>query len=100
MVDLNIPMKRVSESDSNLDQAYDASDPYDQVALIFGIFVCERCSSFYSGDPASQRSLPYHIVGQGARKAGWLAEPLRTDYRGLCPSCQMSGSQIERTAGT
>jgi hypothetical protein len=87
-------MERASESDSHLDQDYDAADPYDQVALIFGMFTCETCPAFYSGDPSSKRSLPYHVVGQGAREAGWLAEAFGNDWRVLCSTCRISGAQI------
>jgi len=71
-----------------LDQGFDLSDRYDQVAIIYGIFICESCTDYYNGDPPEGKSLPYHVVGQGARESGWMVEPLGADWRVLCPTCR------------
>jgi hypothetical protein len=77
----------------HLDRDYDASDPYDQVAVIYRVFMCEICNAFYDGNPPIKQSLPYHVVGQGARIAGWLVESLGFDWRVLCPACRTRGPQ-------
>src|SRR6516162_11175850 len=66
---------------------YDASDPLDQVAVIYTVFMCQSCSAIYNPHTNENELLPYHVVGQGARGAGWLAEPFMNNWRVLCPSC-------------
>jgi len=65
---------------------YDASDPFDQVA-IYTVFMCQSCLAIYNPHTNENDLLPYHVVGQGARGAGWLAEPFMGNWRVLCPSC-------------
>jgi hypothetical protein len=73
---------------SALDDNYDPSDPYDQAALVYGIFVCEECGTSEGFTEAST----YHTVGQNARQRGWLVEPRRAlpggDWIIKCPRCR------------
>ena len=69
-----------------LDDGFDWADPYDQVALIYGIFACECCPDFIGSD--AQNVQPYHVTGQTARKAGWFVEANGNDWRILCPQCK------------
>jgi hypothetical protein len=80
-----------------LDDGYDAGDPYDQVALIYGIFMCESCPASFASiniDPSTRKSLPYHVVGSGARDAGWSVRVLGDNWQVLCPSCKIPSTNI------
>jgi len=76
-----------------LDDNYHASDPYDQVALIYGIFMCERCQAAFDStslDPPTRGTLPYHVVGRAAHDAEWTvrADRVLGDHlQVLCPRC-------------
>jgi hypothetical protein len=50
------------ETDRN--REFDASDPYDEVAVIYTAFMCQGCPAIYDGNPSENRLLPYHVVGQ------------------------------------
>jgi hypothetical protein len=79
-----------------LDEGFDADNPYHSVALIYAGFLCERCGDYCSGTPDStgeERPVPYRVMAETAQSCGWRVggrDPARYDYLVLCPRC--SGS--------
>ncbi|VTR99427.1 unnamed protein product [Tuwongella immobilis] len=72
-------------------------DPYYCVALVFTLFMCDRCREYLLGDAQSGESYGpgddwYHRFGEFARRAGWHAETVSvpndsTKWLVLCPTC-------------
>lgn len=74
-----------------LDDGFDADNPYHSVALIYCGFMCERCGEFCSGDDEeSCEQTPYRLMAEAVQRAGWLVrdrDAARYDYEVLCPAC-------------
>jgi hypothetical protein len=71
-----------------LDDGFDADNPYHSVALIYAGFLCERCGEYSSGGAGEQT--PYRVAAEEVRRAGWLVkdrDPARYDYSVRCPAC-------------
>lgn len=73
----------------DLDDGFDADNPYHSVAMIYAGFLCERCGEYSSGGAASAGGqTPYRIMAEVVQCAGWLVEdrdPACYDYSVLCP---------------
>ena len=72
-------------------------DPYYCVALVFALFICDRCRSELIGDdPSGESYRPgdewFHRLGEYARHLRWHAETVTNsagthNWRVLCPTC-------------
>ena len=74
---------------------YDGN-PFEDVALIFGDFICDRCGTDLGlpegisfADDGWERSM-----GKRARELGWLAElnSVENDWAIVCPNCRRGQS--------
>jgi hypothetical protein len=76
-----------------LDDGFDADNPYHSVAMIYAGFLCERCGAYCSGTPdgtGEERQVPYRLMAETAQRRGWLVEDRDSacyDYLVLCPGC-------------
>ncbi len=74
-----------------LDDGFNADNPYHSVALIFAGFMCERCGEYCSGNAGETGELtPYRLMAETVQRAGWIVrdrDPVRYDYEVLCPAC-------------
>ncbi len=70
-------------------------NPYEDVALIYCVFLCNRCSNelldhpHRKDDPGSGWE---NAFGEYAKQQGWLAQwqPGENDWLVLCPTCVRS----------
>ncbi len=74
-----------------LDDGFNADNPYHSVALIYAGFMCERCGEYCSGNADETGDLaPYRLMAEAVQRAGWIVrdrDPVRYDYEVLCPAC-------------
>ena len=73
------------------EHAYDASDPYDLVAALYGEFQCVRCATrcFRLSEGSDDTTkVTYHEMGQNAKQAEWLVKPDGDHFAVLCPVCR------------
>ncbi len=77
-----------------LDDGFNADNPYHSVAMIYAGFLCERCGAYDSGMPdgqGSEKQEPYRLMAEKAQVCGWLVKDrdlVRYDYKVLCPDCR------------
>jgi hypothetical protein len=76
-----------------LDDGFDADNPYHSVAMIYAGFLCERCGRYCSGNPSGaygNDGIAYRVMAETAQRSGWLVadrDPAVYDYSVLCPEC-------------
>lgn len=89
---LILVVRRRRASRVELDDGFNADNPYHTVALIFYCgFMCERCGEFCSGDDEeSSEQTPYRLMAEAVQRAGLLVrgrDAVGYDYEVLCPAC-------------
>ncbi|MEZ6141926.1 MAG: hypothetical protein R3B84_15245 [Zavarzinella sp.] len=75
-----------------LDDGFDADNPFHSVALIFAGFSCSKCGAYTTGESHELGAqTPYRIMAESVEKSGWLVltrDEVNYDYEVICPDCR------------
>ncbi len=80
----------------NLDDGFDADNPYHSVALIYSVFLCERCGECYFDHVTETgEEVPYRLTAETVQQKGWIVrdrDPIHYDYEIHCPVCAIGNN--------